>query len=109
MSNSADTNFSIAIDDDDLLDCFVNLPDSESKPFVLDYKVIKDAQDRDAFLQAIQSQTPDSYPEQLLAPEVHLICYIAKPDSPWKIYLPGELMDNSIHWYDLALGHIGQN
>jgi Integrase zinc binding domain len=26
---------------------------------------------------------------------------------PWKIYLPQEITTNAIHWYHLALGHIG--
>lgn len=42
--------YSMAIDDDDLLDCFVNLPHSENVPFVLKYDTIADAQSRDARL-----------------------------------------------------------
>ena len=45
--------FSMAIDDADLLDCFVNLPASEGIPFVLDYEQIREAQLRDARLQAL--------------------------------------------------------
>jgi hypothetical protein len=38
------------IDDNDLLDCFVNLPDTENIPFVLNYQAIANAQERNDFI-----------------------------------------------------------
>jgi hypothetical protein len=35
------------MDDDDLLDCFINLLESEKVPFELDYPTIAEAQDGD--------------------------------------------------------------
>ena len=45
----------------------------------------------------------------MLAPDVQVTCYIPEPNTPWKIYLPEELLGDAIRWYHLALGHIGQN
>jgi hypothetical protein len=39
-SSLDDSSYSMAIDDDDLLDCFVHLPDQAGIPFVLDYKTL---------------------------------------------------------------------
>ena len=107
--NAHQTYFSMAIDDADLLDCFVNLPASEGIPFVLNYKQIREAQLRDARLQALLIDRPASFANQLLAANLNLSCYIPEPGAPWKIYLPTELLENAIRWYHLALGHLGQS
>jgi hypothetical protein len=97
----------MAIDDDDLLDCFVHLPDQAGIPFVFDYETIADAQTRDAKLQQLAQREPTKYIRQLLAPNMHVWCYISEPNVPWKIFLPNELLEPVIHWYHLALNHIG--
>jgi Integrase zinc binding domain len=97
----------MAIDDDNLLDCFVNLPLSEGLPFVLDYATIADAQTRDALLQQKAQTHPQQYVHQLLAPNTTVTCFIPEPNAPWKIYLPAELITDATRWYHLALGHIG--
>jgi RNase H-like domain found in reverse transcriptase len=50
--DNVDTSFfSMAIDDDDLLDCFVHLPDDQGIPFrMMDYETIAEAQVQDAAL-----------------------------------------------------------
>jgi transposase InsO family protein len=88
--------FSLALDDDNLLDCFVNLPSSEGLPFVLDYATIADAQTRDALLQQKAQEQPQHYVPQLLAPATTVTCYI-----------PAELLADATRWYHLALGHTG--
>jgi transposase InsO family protein len=101
--------YSMAIDDDDLFDCFVHLPDQAGIPFVLDYETIADAQTRDAELQQLAQQEPTKYIRQLLAPNIHVWCYINEPNAPWKIFIPNELFEPAIRWYHLALGHIGSS
>ena len=101
--------FSMAIDNDNLLDCFVNLPATQGIPFVLDYNTIKQAQIGDARLQQLRQDHPASFADQLLAPDLQVTCYIPAPQQPWKIYLPDSLLENAIRWYHLALGHLGQN
>jgi Integrase zinc binding domain len=99
--------FSLALDNDNLLDCFVNLPSSEGLQFVLDYAMIADAQTRDALLQQKAQEQPQHYVPQLLALATMVTCYIPEPNAPWKIYLPAELVTDATRWYHLALGHIG--
>lgn len=99
----------MAIDDDDLLDCFLHLPASAGIPFVLGYDTIKQGQSGDARLDLLRQKKPQQYVEQLLAPNVNIVCYIPEPNAPWKIYLPTDLLDPAVRWYHLALGHIGQN
>lgn len=88
--------YTMVIDNDDLLDCFVHIPASKSIPFVLNYNTIRNAQARDARLQQLRQQHLTQYVNQLLAPDVHVTCYIPKPNQPWKIYLPSELLDSAI-------------
>lgn len=102
-----DSFYSMAIDDCDLLDCFINLPASSGIPFVLDYETISEGQIGDARLLALRQQKPDSIANQQLAPGLHIACYIPSPNEPWKIFLPTNLLDQAIQWYHLALGHIG--
>jgi transposase InsO family protein len=109
-SNPVDNSFySMAIDDDNLLDCFIHLPQSEDIPFVLDYNTIRAAQAGDARLAVLRQTKPASFVEQLLAPNVSVTCYIPEPNAPWKIYLPTPLLQNAVLWYHYALGHLGQN
>jgi hypothetical protein len=102
-----DSFYSMAIDDDDLLDCFVHLPDQSGIPFVFDYETIADAQTRDAKLQQLAQREPMKYIRQLLAPNMHVWCYISESNVPWKIFLPNELLESAIRWYHLTLDHIG--
>jgi hypothetical protein len=53
---ASDSFFLMMIDDDDLLDCFVNLPDTENIPFVLNYQTIANAQRNDVILQHLRQQ-----------------------------------------------------
>jgi hypothetical protein len=102
----------LAIDDDSLLDCFVNLPSSEGIPFELTYPIIAAAQQRDALLMQAAEAEPRRYANQLLAPDIYVLCFIPDPESAnphWKIYLPTELLTNAVKWYHLALGHVGKS
>ena len=69
-TNHIDTYFSIVTDNSDLLDCFVHLPNEDGLQFDLDYQTIRDAQVGDACLNVLHQNKPDSFAEQLLAPDV---------------------------------------
>ena len=97
----------MATDDDNLLDCFIHLPSSEATPFVLDYKTIRTSQAGDARLRVLRQSKPNSFAEQLLAPNVSIVFYIPEPNAPWKIYLPTPLLQDAVRWYHYSLGHIG--
>ena len=96
----------MAIQDNDLLDCFLHLPQSEDIPFVLAYNTIRNAHIGDARLQALQQSKPNSFMEQLLAPDTNVKCYILEPHALWKTYLLPQLLTNAICWYHHALGHL---
>jgi hypothetical protein len=107
QNQSADSFFSMATDEDDLLDCFVHLPAQQDVPFQMDYHTIAQAQMQDAaLLQQSQSQ-PLKVIQKLLAPNTSVYCYVPSPGAPWKIYLPTGLLNNIVRWYHLALGHVG--
>ena len=78
-TDSLQAYYSMAIDDDDLLDCFINLPVSSGVPFVLDYRAIRNAQLGDARLLTIQNKQPEDFVNQIVAPTVQLACYILAP------------------------------
>ncbi len=101
--------YSMAIDNDDLKCCFVNLPLNQVAPFVLDYKRLRAVQMRDARLQSLREKYPQSFCEQMLAPQVYVTCFIPKPNEPWKIYLPDELLHETVAWYHFVLGHLGRS
>ena len=98
----------MATDDPNLLDCFVHLPSFNGIPFVLDYNTMRNAQGGDARLQALAAAHPEQFALQLLAPDTQLLCYLPGPNQPWKICLPTTLLDQAVHWYHYALGHLGQ-
>ena len=102
--------YSMAIESsDDLVHCFAHLPAQSGILFQLDFETIAQAQGRDAALNALKAQYPLKYVDHLLALNTNICCYSAKPEDSLRIYLPDELLENSIRWYHLALSHIGSN
>jgi transposase InsO family protein len=99
--------YSMAIDDNDLFDCFVHLPDAEGVPFQMDYQTIANAQAGDALLQQRLQEQPQRYARQMLAPGTEVVCYMPEGNVPWKICLPDAILDNAVRWYHLALSHLG--
>jgi len=84
---------SVAIDDDDLLDCFLHSPDQAGIPFVLDCEAAADAQTRDAELQQLAQREPNKFVLQMLAPDTCAWCCVKERNAPWKIFLPNELLE----------------
>jgi transposase InsO family protein len=97
----------MAIDDDDLLDCFIHLPAQQGIPFQMDFQTISDAQLQDAALLQEAQVNPGKFSQQMLAPNIQVYCYTPQPGGAWKIYLPTGLLNDTVRWYHLSLGHIG--
>ena len=97
----------MALDNDDLLDCFVNLPAQQGAVFQIDYATIALNQQQDQDLLQHAQQEPNKVVQMLLNHEVEVYCYIPQPNAPWKIYLPYSMLQNMVHWYHYALGHVG--
>ena len=101
--------FSMELDDPELLECFLNYPTLEdNKPFPLDYQHIHNEQQQDPILQQFRHNEPNKYPVQNLN-GVDLICYLQTPNSPWKIYLPSSILDCTILWFHQVMNHNGMN
>ena len=101
--------FAMALDDDKLFNCFVNLPSPDAVPFVLDYRTIREAQNGDARLKLLREKHPESFADQMLAHDLFVTCYLPKNNKPWKIYLPDEILHPAVQWYHTVLGHLGQS
>ena len=99
----------MAIDDNDLLDCFVHLPAQQGVPFQMDFPTIALNQQADVELQQHAARSPDKILQVQMAPNVSIMCYVPEPNAPWKIYLPQQLLTNAVRWYHLSLGHIGSS
>ena len=78
-------------------------------PFQLDFGTIAEAQIRDADLAAIKANNPLKFTDELLTADINICCYSAQPGDPLRIYIPDELLENSVRWYHLALSHVGSN
>lgn len=73
----------------------------------LDYQAIATKQEADAHLQQRILQDPQHYVRVLMAPNVHLICYIPAEHRPWKICIPDTSLNHMIQWHHLILNHVG--
>jgi transposase InsO family protein len=104
--SSVEVFYSMATDEPDLLDCFIHLPDQQDVPFHMDFQTIAQAQLQDAALLQ-QSMSQPHKVQQRNYNGTQLYCYISAPGGPWKIYLPINILQDTVRWYHLALGHCG--
>ena len=105
-----DSLFTSVVDDDEMLDCFLNLPPAQDMQYPLDRQWIQQNQFNDVILQATRAANPQRYPVKYFG-TVPLMCYKDQPDDPehkWRIYLPNDLLDDTIRWFHLVLGHAGK-
>ena len=98
--------------DAELLDCLLNLPESDApEENPLNYEHIRECQQDDAKLAARINKWPERYIEKELAPGVNVTCYIPPnsndPDRDWRIALPDKLVKPTVEWFHLVMGHPG--
>ena len=108
-SSHVDTFYSI-LDDLELLDCFLNLPDlEETEHNPLNYTWIQQEQQNDASLLALQERYPQRYITQAIGYQ-NIICHVkpGDPQTSWKIALPTTVITPVLRWYHQVLGHPGQ-
>ena len=74
LKDSLSSLYSVA-EDSQLLSWFMQLPVQDSLPFVIDYKIIVDAQDRDTELQELRQKHPQKYVQHTLAPDTQVDCF----------------------------------
>ena len=103
-----DHTFSVTLDDDDMFDCFPNFPEVDDEhPFALDYKEILTIQNDDLILQHQLRADPQHYQKKIMSFNIQLICYLGKPNTPWKICIPDAMLTSLVNFYHQALEHIG--
>ena len=98
------------IEDEFLLDCYLNYPTMEVMDYPLDYAVIQRHQFEDQALNDKARLEPHRFQAKEMRPGLALLCVLSRPHDPpenWKIALPTVLVDPVIHWYHLVLGHAG--
>ena len=98
----------------DVLGCYVNLPESENpEQNPLSYAYIREQQQADAKLLAVQQKFPNNYIYKCLDDDVDdIICYVKTYDDPttqWKIALPEQMLEETVHWFHQVMGHPGMD
>jgi hypothetical protein len=103
---STNENFLFILDDEELLECFLNLPDANDLPFALDLERIAQGQNNDPALWQSRMQHPLQYPEQQFG-NTRVLSYKPTPTSVWKICIPTQQLENVVQWFHQALNHCG--
>jgi hypothetical protein len=99
-------NFSFLIDDNELLECFLNLPDKNELPFALDLQRIAQGQQQDQELWQRRLAHPLSYPEQQFG-DIRVLSYRPNATAQWKICIPTLQLADLVNRYHQALSHCG--
>ena len=101
QKSELDEHYSMA-EDTELLDCFLNLPDLEepgNNP--LNYKHIHERQQTCTRLSKTRDRFPTQYADKELDAGVKITCHVnpADPDNDWKIALPDDMVEETVHWF----------
>ena len=96
------------LDDEELTDCFLNLPSARELPNPTRYGWIQQHLFEDEELNNAHEQNPEKFPIKQFG-DYPLICY-ARPgeaETNWRIALPSSLVPDMVHWYHVVMGHPG--
>ena len=109
--NNNQHSFSIIMDDDEMLNCFLSFPEVDNEhPYALDFQEIANAQENDPLLpQLLQINTTGKYARCRYgsASHVELICRRENAQSEYKICIPQSMLDTLVSFYHSVLGHSG--
>jgi hypothetical protein len=95
------------LDDYELTDCFLNLPDLNYEPFPLNFQHIAQGQQADQqLLQQERMLPPLQYLLQLFQ-GMEIISYHPTPTTKWRICIPNNQLIALMRWYHQVLGHQG--
>jgi hypothetical protein len=99
---------------EDCLECYLNLPDSENpEQNPLSFAYIREQQQADANLLAVQQRYPNNYINKCLDDDAEdIICYVKDlqdPTTQWKIALPEQMLKETVAWFHQVMGHPGQD
>ena len=98
----------------DSLGCYLNLPESDNpEQNPLSFAYIREQQQADAKLLAVQLKFPSNYIYKCLDDDVEdIICYVKDHDDPttqWKIVIPEQMLEETVAWFHQVMGHPGQD
>ena len=106
-TSTSTSTFSIELDDEPLLTCFLNHPIlTDNIQYPLDYNLIHDRQLLDIQLILNQQTHPLKFPS-INFHDIFLICFVKNPGDTWRIAIPTSLLDPIINWYHQMLAHVG--
>jgi len=98
------------IDDPELLDCFLNLPqDNDGLESPLQWEHVAQQQAADAELQGFRQRSPEQYHLRLIQGH-NIVCYTRigdNHDTQWKIALPRNMIPQTLTFFHEVLGHPG--
>ncbi len=108
-----DQEYSGLYDEDvwECIECYLNLPDTphpDENP--LNYAHIRELQQQDEQLLALQVKNPDSYVNLQLNDDINdIICYKKDSTQPnWKIALPESMVVDTVRWFHQVMEHPGE-
>jgi transposase InsO family protein len=109
MADNVVSAYSIAVDDPQMLESFLNHPPLQEMQNPMDPRRIQQFQFEDQQLEMQRQQNPQRFPVKFVQGRP-LVCYKMHPNDPegaWKIALPTGLLDGVVGWYHRVLGHCG--
>jgi hypothetical protein len=96
-----------------IFECYLNLPeipDPAQNP--LSFACIREQQQQDEQLLALQVKYPEQYIYKSLDEDVDdIICYVRpgdNPDEQWRIALPQQMLEETVKWFHQVMGHPGE-
>ncbi len=95
----------------DCIECYLNLPDTpHPDENTLNYAHIRELQQQDKQLLALQVKYPDNFINLQLDDKVNdIICYKEDPTRPnWKIALPESMVVDTVKRFHQVMGHPGE-
>ena len=108
-----DQEYSGLYDEDvwECIECYLNLPDTthpDENP--LNYAHIRELQEQDEQLLALQVKYPDNYVNLQLDDNVDdIISYKKDPTQPsWKTVMPESMVVDTVKWFHQVMGHPGE-
>ena len=88
-------NHSNIEDDNELIECFLNLPTMEELPNPISLQNILNHQQQDPDLMELARHAPTKFPVRIVS-NVPLITHVGKHPDNWKIFIPNSLINDII-------------
>ena len=91
-------------DNNELIECFLNLPTMEKLHNPISLQNIMNHQQQDNDLMQLAQSALLKFPVKIVS-DVPLITMASKQPDDWKIFIPLSLVNDTLRWYHEMLGH----